>query len=70
MDGALGQHHTDLLFRFRLRSGGEVLVHVVAEHKSAPDSLARLQLLRYVVRVLIRWVGERRRQRLPFLPLP
>lgn len=70
VDEELGQHHSDLLFRIGLRSGGEALVHLVIEHKSAPDLLARLQLLRYILRILVQWVRARRKARLPILPLP
>jgi predicted transposase YdaD len=52
VDEELQQHHTDLLFRVRLKSGPAALAYVVVEHKSSPDPGARLQLLRYVVRVL------------------
>src|ERR1700761_7763930 len=41
------QHHADLLFRVRLKDGCDALVFILIEHKSAPQRLARLQLLRY-----------------------
>jgi len=65
VDEDLAQHHTDLLFRVKLRESGEALAYVLVEHKSAPDPLARLQLLRYVTRVLVQWHRENKR-----LPLP
>ena len=66
VDEDLAQHQTDLLFRIRLKEeGGEALAYILAEHKSAPDPLARLQLLRYVTRVLVQWHRENKR-----LPLP
>ena len=67
VDEDLGQHHTDLLFKVRLITGDEALIHLVVEHKSAPDPLARLQLLRYVVRVLVDW--HRKNHRLPLPPV-
>jgi hypothetical protein len=36
------------------------------EHKSSPDSAARLQLLRYIVRILVNWYEQNGRR----LPLP
>lgn len=65
VDEDLAQHQTDLLFRIRLREGAEALAYILAEHKSAPDPVARLQLLRYVTRVLVQWHRENER-----LPLP
>lgn len=65
VDEDLVQHQTDLLFQMRLREGGEFLAYVLVEHKSAPDRLARLQLLRYMAQVLVRWHRENKR-----LPLP
>lgn len=65
VDEELAPHQTDLLFRIKLKDGGEALAYVLVEHKSAPDRLARLQLLRYVTRVLVQWHRENKR-----LPLP
>jgi hypothetical protein len=45
VDEDLAQHQTDLLLKVRLKEG-EALAYILAEHKSAPDPLARLQLLR------------------------
>jgi len=70
VDEGLRQHHSDLLFRVGLKTGGEAFVYMLIEHKSAPDPLARLQLLRYIIRILMRWVEERREAKLPVLPLP
>jgi predicted transposase/invertase (TIGR01784 family) len=70
VDEELAQHHSDLLFRLLLREGGDVLAYLLVEHKSAPDPLARLQLLRYMTRVLVRWYRENERLPLPaVLPL-
>jgi predicted transposase/invertase (TIGR01784 family) len=66
VDEALRQHHSDLLFRVHLRAGGAAFAYVLMEHKSAPDQIARLQLLRYVVRLLSQWYKRNQRQ----LPLP
>ncbi len=71
VDEKLAQHQSDLLFRVRLRTGNAVaFAYVLIEHKSAPDSLARLQLLRYVVRILVRWYEQNKQLPLPpVLPL-
>src|SRR5438105_9257931 len=66
VDEELRQHHSDLLFRVHLKTGPAALAYVVMEHKSSPDPGARLQLLRYVVRMLTHWYDENQQQ----LPLP
>ena len=68
----LAQAHSDLLFRFRLNEAGseDVFAYLLVEHKSKADPLARLQLLRYVTRILEKWYGEHKRLPLPIvLPL-
>lgn len=65
IDEELRGHQSDILFRVQLTSGGEVGAYVLLEHKSAPDPLTRLQLLRYVTRILAQWYREHKR-----LPLP
>jgi len=66
VDEELRQHHSDVLFRVQLKSGSDAFAYVLVEHKSVPDPIARLQLLRYVVRVLINWYKQNGKQ----LPLP
>ena len=66
VDEELREHHSDLLFRLRLRTGGNAFVYLLLEHKSCQDQAARLQLLRYVVRMLIDWYKQNKEQ----LPLP
>jgi predicted transposase YdaD len=66
VDEDLRQHHSDLLFRLQLKAGDGAFAYVLVEHKSSPDPGARLQLLRYVVRVLTDWYDRNKRQ----LPLP
>ena len=65
VDEELAQHHSDLVFRVRLISGDPALAYVLLEHKSSSDPATRLQLLRYVVRILTKWYQEHDR-----LPLP
>jgi predicted transposase YdaD len=66
VDEALQEHHSDLIFRVHLNTGSSAFAYVLMEHKSVPDKAARLQLLRYVVRLLSRWYRQNGRQ----LPLP
>jgi predicted transposase YdaD len=66
MDEELRQHHSDLLFHVHLKTGGNALAYVLVEHKSSPQRGARLQLLRYIVRILANWYKHNK----PRLPLP
>jgi hypothetical protein len=66
VDEELRQHHSDLLFRVHLKTGGNALAYVLVEHKSSPERGARLQLLRYIVRILANWYEQNE----PPLPLP
>jgi predicted transposase/invertase (TIGR01784 family) len=68
VDEELRQHHSDLLFRMHLKSGGDAFAYLLLEHKSSPDEGARLQLLRYIVRVQTNWY-EQNGQRLPLPPV-
>lgn len=68
VDEDLREHHSDLLFRMQLKEGQDAFTYVLMEHKSTPDRGARLQLLRYVVRVLTDWY-ERNGRRLPLPPV-
>jgi predicted transposase/invertase (TIGR01784 family) len=47
VDRKLRGRQTDLLFKARLKKGGDVFVYIVVEHKSFPDRGVLLQLLRY-----------------------
>jgi predicted transposase YdaD len=70
VDENLAQHHSDLLFRLRLKTGDAALAYVLLEHKSSPDEGTPLQLLRYIVRILAKWYDEHERLPLPVvLPL-
>jgi predicted transposase/invertase (TIGR01784 family) len=68
VDEDLRQHHSDVLFRMHLRSGSDAFAYVLMEHKSSPDPGARLQLLRYVVRLLTDRYNQNK-QRLPLPPV-
>ncbi len=64
VDEQLGQHHADLLYSVRL-AGGDCLIYLLIEHKSAPDRFTGLQLLRYQLRIWERFHAEYPRRRLP-----
>lgn len=66
VDESLREHLSDLLFRVQLKGSRDGLAYILMEHKSSPDQGARLQLLRYVVRVLSQSYEQNNRQ----LPLP
>jgi hypothetical protein len=66
VDEELRQHHSDLLYQVHLKGGRDAFAYVLMEHKSSPDPAARLQLLRYLVRVLTDWHDKNDKQ----LPLP
>src|SRR5262249_19656234 len=68
VDEELQQHHSDLLFRVHLKTGPVAYAYLLMEHKSSPDPVARLQLLRYVVRMLVQWY-EQNEQKLPLPPV-
>jgi predicted transposase/invertase (TIGR01784 family) len=68
VDEELRQHHSDLLFRVPLKTSGDAFVYVLLEHKSSPDEGTRLQLLRYMVRLLTQWY-EHNGRRLPLPPV-
>ena len=48
VDEELRGQQGDLLFRARLREGGEAQIYLLLEHKSYRDRLVAFQLLRYV----------------------
>ena len=50
VDPELREHFADLVYRVPCREGGSAWVYLLFEHKSAPDPLTPLQVLRYMVR--------------------
>jgi predicted transposase/invertase (TIGR01784 family) len=50
IDEEMQQHQADLLYQVRLHDGQSAYVYFLFEHKSYPDRLVALQLLRYLVR--------------------
>ncbi len=57
VDEELRDQQGDLLFRARLRDGGEAQIYLLLEHKSYRDRFVAFQLLRYCVRI---WERDRR----------
>ena len=47
IDEAMQEHQTDLLYQVQLTSGTAAYLYFLFEHKSYPDPLVGLQLLRY-----------------------
>jgi predicted transposase/invertase (TIGR01784 family) len=68
IDEAMQEHQTDLLYQVQLTSGREAYIYFLFEHKSYPDPLVGLQLLRYMVRF---WEGQVKEngQLTPIIPL-
>lgn len=50
IDDELRESFSDLLYRVRRNTTGEIFVYILFEHKSAPDEWVAFQLLRYLVR--------------------
>jgi len=59
VDQALRGSQSDRLFKAKLKSGGEVLLYVLIDHKSTPSAGILLQLLGYMVRIWVRHAGDR-----------
>ncbi len=51
LDEELRNYFSDMLFRARRKQGGDVLIYILLEHKSAPDALVALQLFLYLARI-------------------
>jgi predicted transposase/invertase (TIGR01784 family) len=58
IDETMEEHQTDLLYQVQLKSGGRAYVYFLFEHKSYPDPLVALQLLRYMIRFWERQAKE------------
>ena len=67
VDEDLSVHLSDMLYRVKLKTGSEAFVYTLIEHKSSPDALAPLQLLRYMVRIWVDWTRENRGKKLPVI---
>ncbi len=65
VDEELRAHFSDLLYQVTGKDGRPSLVYLLFEHKSRPEPLVALDLLRYQVRIWRFWLDQRRP-----LPLP
>ena len=72
VDEALRGSHADRLFEVRLTGDKQLLVYVLLEHKSTPDSKTPFQIARYMLNIWERYANNHpdRKNRLPaILPL-
>ena len=69
VDAEMKPHHTDLLFRVKLKNADDAFVFVLLEHKSYPDEFVAFQLLRYIVRIWEKSLREKVRKLPPILPI-
>ncbi|MEW6365168.1 MAG: Rpn family recombination-promoting nuclease/putative transposase [Acidobacteriota bacterium] len=51
VDEGLREHFSDVLYKASLRDGSGVFVYLLFEHKSYPEPLVALQLLRYMLKI-------------------
>jgi predicted transposase/invertase (TIGR01784 family) len=68
VDETMREHQTDLLYQVQLTTDGQAYVYFLFEHKSYPDPLVGLQLLRYMVRIWEQQVREEE-ELAPLIPL-
>ena len=58
VDVLLGDHHSDLLFSARLRSGEPKLVYFLLEHQSTSDPTMPLRMISYMTRIWDRFIED------------
>ena len=58
VDEELRSHYSDLLYQVACRDGMPGFVYLLFEHKSRPEPLVALDLLRYQVRIWRLWLGQ------------
>ncbi len=68
LDGTMQEHQTDLLYQVQLTTGKQAFIYFLFEHKSYPDTMVALQLLRYMIRFWERQVKENNKLS-PIIPL-
>ena len=64
---ALLKSITDLLFACELQDNSKVLVHIVLEHKSYPDNMVAIQLLKYMALIWDYYRRTKKQKALPFI---
>ena len=69
IDAALQEHFSDLLYSVQLKNGGQAFVYLLFEHKSTPEELVALQLLRYEVQIWEKMARQPSKKLPPILPL-
>jgi predicted transposase/invertase (TIGR01784 family) len=67
VDPELAEHRSDLLYQVRFHDGGTGYVYVLFEHKSYPEPLIVLDLLRYQLRIWEQWRKAGNSGRLPII---
>lgn len=68
IDEEMQAHQTDMLYEVRLTTGERATLYFLFEHKSYPDKLISLQLLRYMVRFWEQQVKDKV-ELMPIIPL-
>ncbi|HEY6333555.1 MAG TPA: Rpn family recombination-promoting nuclease/putative transposase, partial [Blastocatellia bacterium] len=69
VDEELQERFSDLVYRVKMRSGGDAYVYVLFEHKSAPDKWVAFQLLRYMLRIWERATPGKHGKLPPIFPI-
>ncbi len=69
IEPALREIRSDMLFKARLRLGGDAYLFVLIEHKSVPDPDIHLQLLGYMLEIWRRHVGSAKGRALRLPPI-
>ncbi|PKO21085.1 MAG: transposase [Chloroflexi bacterium HGW-Chloroflexi-1] len=59
VDAQLRAHLSDLLYKVKLRDGRDAYVYMLFEHKSYPEPQIAFRMLKYMVRIWERAVGEK-----------
>src|ERR1700722_6293582 len=67
VDPELQQFHSDLLYAVRTRTGEEGFVFVLFEHQSSHDGTMAFRILRYMVRIWERFLGDHPGAKLPIV---
>ncbi len=67
VDPNLKVHYSDLLYKVNTNDGTGVLIYILFEHKSHPDSMAALQMLRYMVNIWHTHQNQTKSYKLPVI---
>ena len=58
IDQQLREVRSDLLFKLKLKDGAKASIYLLFEHKSYPEPLISLDILRYMVRIWDQWLKQ------------